>query len=120
MLKQAKDKAYLKGFYEGKMLVGIAKGQSVEKAKPIVKKHLLEAGLAVPYYEPEGEVVSRSGDQCIVASCYQWFLKYGEDEWKEFVRAHLKGPEFKAYNAKTQQEFEIIIDWLKEWGCTRT
>jgi leucyl-tRNA synthetase len=102
------------------MLVGIAKGETVEKAKPIVKKHLLEAGLAVPYYEPEGEVVSRSGDQCIVASCYQWFLKYGEDGWKEKVRSHLKGPDFKAYNAKTQQEFDIIIDWLKEWGCTRT
>lgn len=120
LLKIAKDKAYLKGFYEGKMLVGIAKGETVEKAKPIVKKHLLETGLAVPYYEPEGEVVSRSGDQCIVASCYQWFLKYGEDEWKEFVRAHLKSDDFKAYNAKTQQEFDIIIDWLKEWGCTRT
>ena len=83
LLKIAKDKAYLKGFTEGKMLVGIAKGESVEKAKPIVKKYLMEAGLAVPYYEPEGEVVSRSGDNCIVASCYQWFLKYGEDEWKE-------------------------------------
>lgn len=102
LLKQAKDKAYLKGFYEGKMLVGVAKGESVEKAKPIVKKHLLDNNLAVPYYEPEGEVVSRSGDNCIVASCYQWFLKYGEDEWKEFVRSHLKSKEFKAYNAKTQ------------------
>jgi leucyl-tRNA synthetase len=120
LLKIAKDKAYLKGFTEGKMLVGIAKGESVEKAKPIVKKFLMDAGMAVPYYEPEGEVVSRSGDNCIVASCFQWFLKYGEDEWKEFVRAHLKGPDFKAYNAKTQNEFELIIDWLKEWGCTRT
>jgi hypothetical protein len=36
-LKIAKDKAYKGGFYSGKMLVGIAEGQSVEKAKPIVK-----------------------------------------------------------------------------------
>jgi leucyl-tRNA synthetase len=27
---------------------------------------------------------------------------------------------FKAYNTKTQHEFDLIIDWLKEWGCTRT
>jgi len=47
-------------------------------------------------------------------------LKYGEDEWKEFVRSHLLSEEFTAYNTKTQNEFEIIIDWLKEWGCTRT
>jgi len=44
------------------MLVGIAEGQSVDKAKLIVKKHLFDEGLACPYYEPEGEVVSRTGD----------------------------------------------------------
>jgi len=37
LLKQAKDKAYQKGFYEGKMIVGVAKGERVEKAKPVVK-----------------------------------------------------------------------------------
>ncbi len=47
-------------------------------------------------------------------------MKYGEEEWREVVRAHLLSPEFKAYNTKTQHEFELIIDWLKEWGCTRT
>jgi leucyl-tRNA synthetase len=119
-LKQAKDKAYLKGFYEGKMLVGCAQGESVEKAKPIVKKQLLEQGLACPYYEPESKVISKTQDICIVASCYQWFLKYGEDEWREAVREHLDSDNFKAYNEKTQSEFNIIIDWLKEWGCTRT
>jgi len=113
LLKQAKDKAYKAGFYEGKMIVGIGAGESVEKAKPIVKKHLLDQKLAVPYFEPEGLIVSRTGDNCIVASCYQWFLNYGETEWKEFVRSHLKSNEFRSYNAKTQQEFEIIIDWLQ-------
>ena len=43
LLKQAKDKVYLKGFYEGKMLVGLAAGDTVEQAKPKVKKHLLDA-----------------------------------------------------------------------------
>lgn len=120
LLKVAKDRAYLKGFYEGKMLVGVAQGETVEKAKPKVKQHLFDENLAVPYYEPEGEVVSRTGDNCIVASCYQWFLKYGDDEWKELVRSHLKSDNFQAYNTKTQHEFDLIIDWLKEWGCTRT
>ena len=68
------------------MIIGDYAGDSVEVAKHKVKKDLLEAKLAVPYYEPEGEVVSRTGDNCIVASCYQWFLDYGEDGWKEFVR----------------------------------
>lgn len=119
-LKEAKDKAYLKGFYDGVMLVGVAKGQKVEKAKPIVKQHMFDTNLAVPYFEPESEIISRTGDTCIVAYCYQWFLKYGEDEWREFVREHLSSDNFNAYSAKTQHEFDLIIDWLKEWGCTRT
>ena len=101
LLKQAKDKAYLKGFYEGKLLVGIAAGETVEKAKPIVKKNLLDQNMAIPYYEPESQIISRTGDKCIVAACYQWFMNYGEDEWKEFVRSHLKSDEFQAYNTKT-------------------
>jgi len=111
-LKEAKDKVYLKGFYEGKMLVGICKGELVEKAKPKVKQHLLDEKLAVPYYEPEGEVISRTGDTCIVASCYQWFMNYGEESWKEFVREHLLSDQFNAYTDKTQREFDLIIDWL--------
>lgn len=66
-LKEAKDLCYLEGFYKGIMLVGPAKGERVEVAKPIIKEYLMKEGMAVPYYEPEGEVVSRSGDQCIVA-----------------------------------------------------
>ena len=120
LLKQAKDKVYLKGFYEGKMLIGIAEGQTVEKAKPVVKQHLIDTKQACLYFEPESEVVSRTGDQCIVASCYQWFMRYGEENWREFVREHIISEGFQGYNTKTQHEFEIIIDWLKEWGCTRT
>lgn len=120
LLQKAKDSAYKMGFYQGRMIVGIGEGLSVEEAKPKCKKLLMDEGLAVPYYEPEKEVVSRSDDKCIVASCYQWFLAYGEEQWKEFVRSHLLSDEFEAYNTKTLQEFTLIIDWLKEWGCTRT
>mgnify|MGYP006091330045 CR=1 FL=1 len=62
LLKQAKDKAYKAGFYEGKMIVGLCAGKSVEEAKPIVKQHLLDEKLACPYYEPEGLIISRTGD----------------------------------------------------------
>jgi len=37
-LEQAKDKCYQEGFTKGIMLVGIAAGQRVEIAKPIVRK----------------------------------------------------------------------------------
>ena len=93
-MKKAKEVAYQKGFYQGKMIVGICEGEAVEKAKPKVKQHLLDLGLAVPYYEPESEIISRTGDQCIVASCYQWFMRYGEEFWREEVRKHLLSDNF--------------------------
>lgn len=61
-MTEAKDKVYLKGFYEGVMLVGEGKDMKVQEAKPIVKKYMVDNGFAAPYYEPENEIVSRSGD----------------------------------------------------------
>jgi hypothetical protein len=42
-------------------------------------------GHACVYYEPEGEVISRSGDVCVVALCDQWYLNYGMREASWFV-----------------------------------
>jgi leucyl-tRNA synthetase len=119
-LKKAKEHVYLKGFYNGIMMQGPTKGQKVQDAKPIVKKMMLDEGLAIPYYETESEVISRTGDECIVSLCYQWMLVYGEEEWKELVKKHVVSENFKTYNPKTLHEFEVILDWLKEWGCSRT
>lgn len=33
---------------------------------------------------------------------------------------HVKSDRFETYNPKTQKEFEEILDWLKEWACSRT
>jgi leucyl-tRNA synthetase len=43
---------------------------------------MIADGEAVPYYEPESEVISRSMDPAIVALCDQWMMNYGEEEWK--------------------------------------
>lgn len=68
-LAEAKDKVYLKGFNEGVMLVGIGESMKVKDAKPLVRKQLLDNGEAAIYYEPESEVQSRTGDECVVALC---------------------------------------------------
>lgn len=49
----AKERVYLKGFYEGIMLVGSQRGQKVCDAKPIVRQEMIDAGLAAAYFEPE-------------------------------------------------------------------
>ena len=78
----------------------------IETAKVKVKKQLFDANMAVPYYETEGEVISRTRDTCIVAKLYQWFFRYGEEEWREATREHVVSDHFQAYNKKTQFEFE--------------
>lgn len=40
------------------------------------------------YYEPEAEVISRSGDTCIVAATDQWYIMYDDPEWKKSVYDH--------------------------------
>lgn len=68
-LAEAKDKVYLKGFNEGVMLIGIGQNMKVQAAKPIVRKQLIDNNECAIYYEPENEVISRTGDECVVALC---------------------------------------------------
>lgn len=99
-LLEAKDRVYAKGFYEGVMLIGVGQNMKVQDAKPIVKKMMIENNEAATYYEPESEVISRSGDECVVALCDQWFITYGEENWKNFVKDHVKSSNFNAFNPK--------------------
>jgi leucyl-tRNA synthetase len=122
-LQLAKEEVYNKGFYQGIMLVGDAfgvKGKRVEEAKPMVRKAMLEANFAERYFEPESIVMSRSGGECVVAFLDQWYLKYGEEEWKKLVKEHISSPEnFSAYTPAALKVFHETLDWLKEWGCSR-
>ena len=82
-LAEAKELAYKEGFYNGTMLVGEFKGESVLTAKTKVRESMIKQGVAFAYAEPEGLVVSRSADECVVALMDQWYLDYGEEKWKE-------------------------------------
>ncbi|CAD6242919.1 unnamed protein product [Miscanthus lutarioriparius] len=82
-LAEAKRMTYLKGFTDGTMVVGEFSGKKVQEAKPLIKSKLLEEGTAVLYSEPEMKVMSRSGDECVVALTDQWYITYGEAEWRQ-------------------------------------
>lgn len=51
-------------------------------AKPMIQQDMVQSGDIVLYSEPERQVISRSGDDCVVALCDQWYLAYGQDDWK--------------------------------------
>lgn len=85
-LAEAKDLAYKEGFYSGVMTVGDFKGEPVAEAKAKVREQMIKQGVAVAYAEPESEVISRSADVCVVALVDQWYLDYGEEEWKAVAK----------------------------------
>ena len=58
----------------------------VSDVKGVIRQEMMAAGQAMPYSEPEKQVMSRSGDVCVVALTDQWYLNYGEDEWREATR----------------------------------
>ena len=120
-LAEAKDLAYKEGYYKGTMLIGEFKGQPVEVAKPKVKEALIKSGEAFEYAEPNGHVVSRSGDECVTAYLGQWFLNYGENdpEWRDTVLDHVKNG-METYSSETQNGLEKNLDWLNRWACART
>eukprot|EP01040_Poterioochromonas_malhamensis_P012199 gene12199-13338_t len=118
-LKAIKEEVYLKGFYEGVLQVGPYAGQKVCDAKPIIRNELIQANLSLPYFEPESTVMSRSGDECIVALTDQWYLTYSDADWKERVVGHLNSGNFNMYNQGIRDAMFGAVDWLKEWACSR-
>ena len=119
-LKRAKDDVYLDGFYTGVVVVGEFKGRRVAEAKPLIRALLLGSGEAEAYFEPESQCVSRSGDVCVVALCDQWYITYGTEEARERLKAHVRSPQFNSFNETIKGEFLAALDWLRDWGCSRT
>ncbi|XP_068186983.1 leucine--tRNA ligase, cytoplasmic-like [Antennarius striatus] len=117
-LAEAKEKVYLKGFYEGVMLVEGFQGQKVQDVKKPIQKMMIEKGEAMVYMEPEKQVMSRSADECVVALCDQWYLDYGDVEWKQQANKALKSLE--TFCEETRRNFEATLAWLQEHACSRT
>lgn len=74
--------------------------------------------LWMPYAEPESEVISRSNDICVASLDNQWYIDYGESEWKQQVKEHMAEMEF--YSDKGRHQFEYALEWLGQWACSRT
>ncbi|QIW97279.1 hypothetical protein AMS68_002797 [Peltaster fructicola] len=128
-LAEAKDLAYKEGFYKGKMIYGDFSGKSVEDAKPLVRQELIDAGLAFAYAEPDGVVMSRSGDECVAGHLDQWFLNYGppdrsgDETWQPTVLKYVQnqdGEGLNLFSTESKNAFEMVLDWLCQWACARS
>ena len=117
-LDEAKHRTYLKGFTDGVMLVGNHKGEPVKVAKPLIKEEMIAENTGLVYSEPERTVMSRSGGECVVALTDQWYLEYGEDEWRRKAEKCLEN--MNCYHDEARNSFAHTLDWLRQWACSRS
>jgi leucyl-tRNA synthetase len=120
-LEEATSNLYSHEFYRGKMMqnTGRFAGMTVVVAKNEIKEHLLHSGLAETTYELINKPVKcRCGTECVVKLLSdQWFLNYKNQEWKQLAHTCLK--EMDILPQDIRQEFDYVIDWLRERACAR-
>ena len=117
-LEEAKKIVYQAGFYQGVMIAGPFAGCKVAEAKVKMMKEMTDNEIGLRYFEPTKEVISRSGDECVVALCDQWFIEYGKEDWKKSVTEHVE--QMDMYFPGIRNGFEETLNWLSDWPCSRT
>eukprot|EP01041_Mallomonas_annulata_P005684 gene5684-11471_t len=80
---------------------------------------MIDKGEAISYLEPDTTVMSRTGDECIVAFTDQWYLTYGDPEWQQTISNHIHSENFNSFHNKILERFDFTIGWLNEWACSR-
>ncbi|KAH0792132.1 leucine--tRNA ligase, cytoplasmic [Histomonas meleagridis] len=116
-LEEAKQRAYKEGFYHGTMILGPFKGQKVTEAKEKAKLKMVEENAALTYYEPEKEVISRSGDECVVMNCDQWYMEYGREDWKKKLTDYFD--KVNVFHDEIREKFKSTFEWLGPHACSR-
>lgn len=124
-LAKAKEMLYKDGFYKGTLNSLYSKrfskdysGKKVEDVKEMIKEEIMASEFGDKYYQLTGKVVARSLGECIVKIVDdQWFMAYNNEDWKK--TAHECVDNMKLYPEKTRSQFNYVLDWLRDWACTR-
>lgn len=120
-LEKATSNLYSHEFYKGTMMqnTGRYAGMAVVVAKNEIKQDLLQSGWAETTYELVNKPVKcRCGAKCVVKLLSdQWFLNYRDREWKELAHRCLNNMDILPQDIR--QEFDYVIDWLRERACAR-
>ena len=79
---------------------------------------MIGVNLFFAFHAPLIYFFCRSGDECVVALCDQWYLNYGEEIWKKHSVSALTN--VKTFHDEVKRNFTVTPDWLKERACSRT
>lgn len=118
-LEEATRTVYRNELHHGVMAVEGMLGISVERARDLVKRKLLESkeGLVL------GEIINRpvtcrcGGTVEVKVFEDQWFIDYGNPKWKQLASECLAQMEILPESRR--KDFEYSISWLHEKACTR-
>lgn len=120
-LEEATNELYLKEFTNGKLndKCGKFENEKVEFGRDKVG-HWLEENNHLEKFPvlENGPIRCRCGTECVVKILNnQWFLNYGDEEWKNLARNCFD--KMSILPNKIQTEFNDVIDWLHERACAR-
>jgi leucyl-tRNA synthetase len=121
VLDEATEAVYQAGFYGGTLLerCGPFAGEAVHEAKEEMHDRLVDRGEADVLYETSGHVQCRCLATAVVKMVSdQWFLRYGDEDWKETVHGALD--DLEVHPEDQRKQFEYVVDWLDDWACART
>ncbi|MEM1542281.1 MAG: leucine--tRNA ligase [Ignisphaera sp.] len=95
-------------------------GKSVLEVREVVRKFIIDREAGVTIYELLNKpVYCRCGTEVVVKLLKdQWFINYGDSEWKKKARATLA--KMKIVPEESVPQFEATIEWLKKRACART
>ncbi len=119
-LEEATTEVYKKEFHKGKLkaITGKYKGLSIRDAKEKIIEDFTKHKQATLLYDLMNPVICRCLAPCHVKIVdNQWFLTYSDKIWKQKTMKALQ--ECKLYPEKIRPQFQYVIDWLRDWACTR-
>ena len=120
-LEEATKELYLKEFTDGKLndKCGEFNNEKVQFGRDKIRAWLQENNTLEKFPVLENSPVHcRCGAECVVKILNnQWFLNYGDEEWKELARNCFDEMNILPSNIRT--EFKEVIEWLHERACAR-
>jgi len=117
-LEKATERLYRFEFSRGRMTVSALEGVPVREARTRVVELLSREGPAFELQEFSKPVICRNGHAVIIRKVPdQWFLAYGDPEWKEKTREVVS--RLVTWPPEYGREIPGILDWFADRPCTR-
>ena len=117
-LREATERLYRLEFARGTMTVPDLLGVPVAEARERVEERLTREGLSIGLQQFSEPVICRNGHEVLIRRIpHQWFLHYGDPEWKAITRAIL--PRLEILPEGYARDFPAILDWFDDRPATR-